>query len=166
MKIDTVEVIVEGAGPKAIVMIHGWPDTHRLWDGQVASLKDHYRCVRFTLPGFDLSQPKRAYSLDEVVETIHRVVAEACAFSLPVVTTTAVPWPELEENGCGFRSAPNTGALATVLESAMRLSDATRLEMGERARKLVNAKFRWALIAEQFIGLYGDVRPNQLTGTR
>lgn len=78
MKVDNVEVMVEGAGPKAIVMIHGWPDTHRLWDAQVTALKDHYRCVRFTLPGFDLSQPKRAYSLDEVVETIRRVAAEAC----------------------------------------------------------------------------------------
>ena len=78
MKIDGVEVIVEGQGPKAGVMIHGWPDTHRLWDGQVAALEDHYRCVRFTLPGCDLSQPGRAYSLDEVVDTIRKVVAEAC----------------------------------------------------------------------------------------
>ena len=59
-------------------MIHGWPDTHRLWDGQVAALQDRYRCVRFTLPGYDLSQPGRAYSLDEVVETIRKVVAAAC----------------------------------------------------------------------------------------
>jgi pimeloyl-ACP methyl ester carboxylesterase len=75
LKVDDVEVIAEGAGPKSIVMIHGWPDTHRLWDAQVAALKDRYRCVRFTLPGFDLSQPGRAYSLDEVVETIRKVVA-------------------------------------------------------------------------------------------
>ena len=34
MRIDGVEVFVEGVGP-AIVMIHGWPDTHRLWDAQV-----------------------------------------------------------------------------------------------------------------------------------
>jgi len=78
MKIDGVEVIVEGQGPKAVLMIHGWPDTYRLWDGQVGALKDHYRCVRFTLPGFDLAKLGRAYSLDEVIETIHRVVAEAC----------------------------------------------------------------------------------------
>jgi len=78
MKVDSVEVIVEGAGPKAIVMIHGWPDTHRLWDAQVAALKERYRCVRFTLPGFDLSQPGRAFSLDEVVETIRHAVEQAC----------------------------------------------------------------------------------------
>ena len=77
-RIGDVEVIVEGAGPKAIVMIHGWPDTHRLWDGQVEAFRYRYRCVRCTLPGFDPSPRARAFSLDEVVETIRRVVAEAC----------------------------------------------------------------------------------------
>jgi len=78
MRIGDVEVIVDGVGSKAIVMIHGWPDTHRLWDAQVDALKGHFRCVRFTLPGFDLSQKGRAYSLDEVVGTIRLVVDEAC----------------------------------------------------------------------------------------
>lgn len=66
-----METIVEGAGPKTIVMIHGWPDTHRLWDGAVAALKDRYRCVRFTLPGFD--RPA-VHSLDELLRFIHSAV--------------------------------------------------------------------------------------------
>lgn len=78
MKVGDIEVIVEGDGPRSIVMIHGWPDTHRLWDGQVDALRDRYRCVRFDLPGFGPGQRKRAYSLDEVVGTIHRVIVEAC----------------------------------------------------------------------------------------
>ena len=73
------EVIVEGAGPRTIVMIHGWPDTHRLWDGQVAALKDRYRCVRFTLPGFDPSPGARAYSFNELLEAIRRVIENAAA---------------------------------------------------------------------------------------
>lgn len=79
MKVGDVDVFVNGAGPKTIVMIHGWPDTYQLWDAQVDALKDRYRCVRFTLPGFDLSQKGRAYSLDEVVGTIRHVVDETCA---------------------------------------------------------------------------------------
>ena len=69
-------MIVDGAGPP-VVMVHGYPDTHRLWDATVGALKDRYRCIRFTLPGFDLSREGRAYSLDEVIETIRRVVVEA-----------------------------------------------------------------------------------------
>lgn len=72
-----IEVIKEGAGPKAIVMIHGWPDTHRLWDAQVEALKERYRCVRFTLPGFDAG-PKRAYPLNELLEMLRRVIEQAC----------------------------------------------------------------------------------------
>src|SRR5258708_772294 len=76
MKVDDVEVIVEGGGATTIVMIHGWPDSYRLWNAQVAALKDRYRCVRFSLPGFELAGAKRAYALDEVVETIRHVVEQ------------------------------------------------------------------------------------------
>jgi pimeloyl-ACP methyl ester carboxylesterase len=75
VNVDGIEVFVDGAGPP-VVMIHGWPDTYRLWDTTVAALKDRYRCIRFTLPGFDLSRAGRAYSLDEVIDTIRRIVAE------------------------------------------------------------------------------------------
>ena len=52
IKIGDTAVHVEGQGPYTIVMVHGFPDTYRLWDGTVAALKDSYRCARFTLPGF------------------------------------------------------------------------------------------------------------------
>lgn len=78
LAVDDVEVVVEGGGAEAIVFVHGWPDTRKLWDPQVAALKARYRCVRFTLPGFDLTRPTRAYSLDEVIDTIRHVVERAC----------------------------------------------------------------------------------------
>jgi pimeloyl-ACP methyl ester carboxylesterase len=69
-------VIVEGQGSKTIVMIHGWPDTHRLWDSTVEGLKADYRCVRFTLPGFDAG-PKRAIPFDELMACLLDVVQKA-----------------------------------------------------------------------------------------
>jgi len=78
MDVNGTEIIVEGAGTESVVMIHGWPDTHRLWDAQVQALKANYRCVRFTLPGFDVTKPGGAYSLDELVDTARRVVEKAC----------------------------------------------------------------------------------------
>lgn len=77
--IDGIEVHMEGGGEQNIVMIHGWPDTYRLWDRQVAFFGPHYRCVRFTLPGFDITQPRRAFSLDSLVETIKTIVETSCA---------------------------------------------------------------------------------------
>ena len=75
-------------------MVHGWPDTHRLWDAQVAFLRDRYRCVRFTLPGFDTARPRRAFSIDEVTEFLRRVVER---FS-PGRKVTLL----LHDWGCGF----------------------------------------------------------------
>jgi pimeloyl-ACP methyl ester carboxylesterase len=79
MPADDPDILIEGRGPDAIVLIHGWPDTHRLWDAQVEALRGAYRCVRFTLPGFDRSDPARTYSLDEILDRIGRVVERAGA---------------------------------------------------------------------------------------
>jgi pimeloyl-ACP methyl ester carboxylesterase len=75
--VDDIDVYIEGGveGSETIVMIHGWPDTYRLWDAQVEELKASYRCVRFTLPGFDLGKPRRAYSLDATMRILLHIVA-------------------------------------------------------------------------------------------
>ena len=69
-----VALHIEGDGSETIVMVHGWPDTHRLWDRQVAALKPRYRCVRFTLPGFDDPRSRHVYSLDELSDLLRRIV--------------------------------------------------------------------------------------------
>ncbi|HTD02204.1 alpha/beta hydrolase [Undibacterium sp.] len=74
IQVDGIDVYIEGHGHDTIVMIHGWPDTYRLWDEQVAALKGRYRCVRFTLPGFDIAKPRAAYSLDETVDLFRRII--------------------------------------------------------------------------------------------
>lgn len=74
--IDGIDVFIEGRGPHTVLMVHGWPDTYRVWDAQVAALQGQYRCVRFTLPGFDFSKPRRAYSLDEMVRTLLHIVEQ------------------------------------------------------------------------------------------
>ena len=73
-----LELRIEGEGAEAIVMVHGWPDTLRLWDRQVEALRGRFRCVRFTLPGF--AGPRRAlHSLDELVAAVGRAVDAAGA---------------------------------------------------------------------------------------
>jgi cis-3-alkyl-4-acyloxetan-2-one decarboxylase len=68
------ELLIEGQGHKTLVLVHGWPDTLRIWDDTVAALKPHYRCVRFTLPGFEPGAPRQAWPLDEIVGVIERIV--------------------------------------------------------------------------------------------
>ncbi len=76
--IDGVEVLVEGNGTETLLMLHGWPDTRSLWDGTVESLRDRFRCARFTWPGFDPRSPRRLYTLDEMTTLVLRVVDRLC----------------------------------------------------------------------------------------
>jgi pimeloyl-ACP methyl ester carboxylesterase len=73
LTVDGVEVVVEGEGPHTVMMIHGWPDSYRLWDGVVATLKGQYRCVRFTLPGYAPGQPRKARPLAELVALFGKI---------------------------------------------------------------------------------------------
>src|SRR6185312_1108393 len=77
MEIDGIDVVLEGEGAETIVMIHGWPDTYRVWDAQAAFFKARYRCVRFTLPGFDIGKPRRAFSLEETLSIVKHIVEQA-----------------------------------------------------------------------------------------
>lgn len=77
-RVDGVDVLIDGNGPRSIVMIHGWPDTHRLWDTTVQALQGPYRCVRFTLPGFAPGSPRRSHSSAELVATFKAIVEQAC----------------------------------------------------------------------------------------
>lgn len=83
MEVAGVDVHVEGEGAETIVMVHGWPDTYRLWDSTVAALKDRYRCARFTLPGYDSGKPARRPTLDELVAT-YAAVVDAVSPGAPV----------------------------------------------------------------------------------
>lgn len=75
LEVQGLTVRIEGQGP-TLVMLHGWPDTQALWDGTVAALQEGYRCVRLCLPGFDLSQPPRPVSVDEMCRLLAAVVDE------------------------------------------------------------------------------------------
>jgi len=93
-RIDGVDVYVDGDGPRTVVMIHGWPDTYRLWDAATQALGAAYRCVRFTLPGFDVTQPARATSLGDMTAWLLRVI-DAVSPNEPVILL-------LHDWGCVF----------------------------------------------------------------
>jgi cis-3-alkyl-4-acyloxetan-2-one decarboxylase len=74
VRVQGVDVHVDGEGEETILMIHGWPDTYRLWDEPVTYLKTSYRCARFSLPGFEVDQPARAMTLESMTTLIEDIV--------------------------------------------------------------------------------------------
>ncbi len=82
--VDGTTVHIEGSGDQTLVMIHGWPDTHVLWDAQVAHFAPHLRCVRFTLPGYNLQLGRRALTLQQMTAHIAAIV-KAVSPDQPVI---------------------------------------------------------------------------------
>ncbi|TKB50534.1 alpha/beta hydrolase [Ferrimonas sediminicola] len=74
---DGVDLHLEGQGEQTLVMIHGWPDDYRLWDRQVAAFKSRYRCVRFSLPGFERGQPRQLRNMRQMLTALDSAIAQA-----------------------------------------------------------------------------------------
>ena len=94
LTVDGIDIHIDGAGSETLVMVHGWPDTHRLWDASVAALQDRFFCVRFDLPGYDLSKPPRAMAYRDMTALFARIV-DAASPGQPVTLM-------LHDWGCAF----------------------------------------------------------------
>jgi cis-3-alkyl-4-acyloxetan-2-one decarboxylase len=153
LRVDGVETIVEGGGPKTIVMIHGWPDTHRLWDRQVDALKSRYRCVRFTLPGFEPGAPKGARPFDALLATVRNIVKEAC----PGARVTLL----LHDWGCffGYQFAMRYPELVERVVGVDIGDGGSRqhgAELGAKGMFIILAYQMWLALAWRIGGRIGD----------
>lgn len=76
---DVDLVVHEGGNPDGpvLVMVHGWPDTHRLWDGVAELLRDDFRLVAYDTRGQGDSvtdASDEAFTLDVLADDLVAVV--------------------------------------------------------------------------------------------
>lgn len=90
-------------------------------------------------------------------ESFGMAIAEALANGLPVLTTTAAPWPDLARAGCGWRVDPTVDALAGGISAATKLQPDVLEEMGRRGRNLAEDAYRWRSVAERMMSVYVQV---------
>lgn len=89
-------------------------------------------------------------------ENFALVVAEALAAGVPVITTTATPWQEVNTRGCGWCVSPAVPALAEALRDACGRSMQDLTRMGAIGSMWMREAFGWDSIAERFITeIYG-----------
>jgi NAD(P)-dependent dehydrogenase (short-subunit alcohol dehydrogenase family)/pimeloyl-ACP methyl ester carboxylesterase len=65
-------------GP-TVVLVHGWPDSHVLWDGVVPLLTDRFRVIRYDNRGAGASSAPKApssYRLDRLADDFAAVIAD------------------------------------------------------------------------------------------
>ena len=76
---DVDVVVHEGGNPDGpvLVMVHGWPDTHRLWDGVAEHLGDDFRLVAYDTRGQGESvtdASDEAFTLDVLANDLCAVI--------------------------------------------------------------------------------------------
>jgi glycosyltransferase involved in cell wall biosynthesis len=90
-------------------------------------------------------------------ESFGMAVAEALAHGLPVLTTSATPWPMLHNHDCGWCVDPSVSGLAEGLRRVTSYDPAALRAMGERGHALVAKEFDWTKIAMRFLETYEAV---------
>jgi pimeloyl-ACP methyl ester carboxylesterase len=120
----------------------------RLWDAQVAALKPRYRCVRFTLPGFDAERGPWPMSLAQTVALIGRI-ADAVSPGRPLVLL-------LHDWGCayGYQYALTHASRASRIigvdvDDAGTRAHARSLTLADKA---MIAAYQWWLAAAWRLG--------------
>lgn len=65
-----------GGHGRPVVLIHGWPLSHRMWEGQINVLRDAgYRCVAYDRRGFGESgRPTEGYDYDTLASDLNDLV--------------------------------------------------------------------------------------------
>ena len=67
---------IGGHGRTPVVLIHGWPLSHRMWEGQINALTEAgYRCVAYDRRGFGESgRPTEGYDYDTFASDLNDLV--------------------------------------------------------------------------------------------
>jgi pimeloyl-ACP methyl ester carboxylesterase len=160
LTVQGIDVFIEGDGPQTVVMIHGWPDTLRLWDATVDALRGQHRCVRFTLPGFDAAHPARATSLADMT-ALFGAILDAVSPWQPVTLL-------LHDWGCifGYEFAarhPNRVARIVAVDIGDHNSDLFARSLTAKAKWQIFGYQLWLALAWQLGRLAKGKWSNRMT---
>jgi len=130
--VGDIDVYIEGKGKETIVMIHGWPDTYRLWEPQVKLLKDNFRCVRFSLPGYEISKPRKLYTFQEEFDTIKQIIDTVSPKQKVILMT--------HDWGCVF-------GYQYYMQNKDRVSKIIGMDIGDAGSKNMKLPFKMIMFA-------------------
>ena len=101
-----------------------------------------------------LYQEAELFVLPSFSENFGLVVGEALSCGVPVITTRATPWGELQERDCGWWVEVGVEPLAEALRQATSLPGQVLREMGKRGRQLIRERYDWGPIAGKMMEVY------------
>ena len=82
------------------------------------------------------------------------VVLDSLASGIPVITTKASTWSDLEDYNCGWWTDISIDSIAVALNKAVKMPPEDLYHMGVNAKKLIFKKYTWPQLATKTIKLY------------
>lgn len=151
---DVRLAVAEQGPPDAptVLLVHGYPDTHRVWDEVADALSDRFRVVRYDVRGAGASsapRETRAYRLEHLKDDLI-AVADAVSPGAPVHLVghdwgSIQSWEAVTEPGAAKRFASFTSISGPCLDHAAYWSKANR----GRPRMLKQLLRSWYILAFQ-----------------
>jgi glycosyltransferase involved in cell wall biosynthesis len=94
------------------------------------------------------------FVLPSYSENFGLVIAEALVCAVPVITTRATPWAELETHRCGWWIDTGKEALEQALREAIATPPGELRAMGLRGQELIKTKYSWEPVGRQMTAVY------------
>lgn len=94
------------------------------------------------------------FILPSLSEGSPMVILDSLAAGVPVITTKASSWNDLNEFKCGWWTEIDLDAVAKALREATSMSSEDLHQMGEHGRNLVLSKYTWSRLSKKTILLY------------
>lgn len=90
------------------------------------------------------------FTLPSYTENFGVVIGEAMAAGLPTITTTGVPWSEINSWNCGQQIELSNENLFNSMKSIMGQDDNSLNIMSKNAKSLIKNNYSWSTQAEKF----------------
>ena len=109
---------------------------------------------QYNMDKLKLYQEADLFVLPSYSENFGIVVAEALACCIPVITTKATPWEELNTYNAGWWIEIGIESLAATMLQAIQMNNNERKQMGQNGRQLIAENYSIELVTRKMVELY------------
>jgi pimeloyl-ACP methyl ester carboxylesterase len=150
-----IEVFLDGPEDgKPVLLMHGWPDSHRVWRHQVAALSAAgYRTIAPDLRGFGESDKPEDVSAYKLSHSVVDMVAVLDACEVGSAAVVAHDWGSVAAWGFTAFVPDRVERLATLSVGHPRAFSDAGFE--QRMRSLYMLLFNLPVVAEQWFDKFG-----------